>query len=63
MCLQACAFVTFRTSAGFQAAVRANPHTIADDEIYVEERKTRTGLSVSSDACNERVPDVAGAGA
>ncbi|PVH97822.1 hypothetical protein DM02DRAFT_65262 [Periconia macrospinosa] len=36
-----CAFVDFKTAAGFQAAVNANPHTVNGIEIKVEERRTR----------------------
>ncbi|CAI6335743.1 unnamed protein product [Periconia digitata] len=36
-----CAFVDFKTPAGFQAAVNANPHTVNGIEIKVEERRTR----------------------
>lgn len=36
-----CAFVDFKTTAGFQAAVNANPHTVNGLEIKVEERRTR----------------------
>ncbi|KAI0624754.1 NTF2 and RRM domain containing protein [Pyrenophora tritici-repentis] len=38
-----CAFVDFKTPAGFQAAVAANPHTINGIEIKVEERRTNPG--------------------
>ncbi|KAI8937834.1 hypothetical protein NX059_005527 [Plenodomus lindquistii] len=34
-----CAFVDFKTPAGFQAAVAANPHTVNGIEIKVEERR------------------------
>ncbi|KAF2254711.1 hypothetical protein BU26DRAFT_143968 [Trematosphaeria pertusa] len=36
-----CAFVDFKTPAGFQAAVAANPHTVNGLEIKVEERRLR----------------------
>ncbi|KAK3217263.1 hypothetical protein GRF29_1g2498042 [Pseudopithomyces chartarum] len=36
-----CAFVDFKTSAAFQAAVGANPHTVNGIELKVEERKLR----------------------
>lgn len=36
-----CAFVDFATVAGFQAAVNANPHTVGDNQIFVEERRLR----------------------
>ncbi|KAF2197821.1 RNA-binding domain-containing protein, partial [Delitschia confertaspora ATCC 74209] len=36
-----CAFVDFKTSAGFQNAVSNNPHTINGVEVRVEERRTR----------------------
>jgi len=36
-----CAFVDFKTPAGFQAAVAANPHNVNDVEIKVEERRQR----------------------
>jgi len=39
--IQNCAFVDFKTTAGFQAAVNANPHTVNGLEIKVEERRTR----------------------
>ncbi|KAI4951011.1 hypothetical protein J4E86_007520 [Alternaria arbusti] len=38
-----CAFVDFKTPAGFQAAVAANPHTINGIEIKVEERRQNPG--------------------
>lgn len=41
--LQNCAFVDFKTPAGFQAAVAANPHTINGIEIKVEERRQNPG--------------------
>ncbi|KAF2867895.1 hypothetical protein BDV95DRAFT_501674 [Massariosphaeria phaeospora] len=37
-----CAFVDFKTPAGFQAAVTNNPHNVNGLEIKVEERRTRT---------------------
>lgn len=36
-----CAFVDFKTPAGYQAAVAANPHTVDGVELKVEERRTR----------------------
>ncbi|UPX13735.1 uncharacterized protein EKO05_0004234 [Ascochyta rabiei] len=36
-----CAFVDFKTPAGYQAAVAANPHTVDGAELKVEERRTR----------------------
>ncbi|KAF1834459.1 NTF2-domain-containing protein [Decorospora gaudefroyi] len=42
-CLQNCAFVDFKTPAGFQAAVAANPHTINGVELKVEERRQNPG--------------------
>jgi hypothetical protein len=36
-----CAFVDFKTAAGFQNAVNNNPHTVNGLEIRVEERRTR----------------------
>ncbi|KAJ4326360.1 hypothetical protein N0V94_000035 [Neodidymelliopsis sp. IMI 364377] len=36
-----CAFVDFKTPAGYQAAVAANPHTVDGLELKVEERRTR----------------------
>lgn len=38
---QNCAFVDFKTPAGYQAAVAANPHTVDGVELKVEERRTR----------------------
>ncbi|KAH6620462.1 NTF2 and RRM domain-containing protein [Boeremia exigua] len=35
------AFVDFKTPAGYQAAVAANPHTVDGVELKVEERRTR----------------------
>lgn len=37
--MQNSAFVEFATRAGFQAAVTANPHKIANYDIIVEERR------------------------
>ncbi|KAI9724768.1 MAG: hypothetical protein M1812_000043 [Candelaria pacifica] len=36
-----CAFVEFANSAGYSAAVAANPHLIGGENIYVEERRPR----------------------
>jgi hypothetical protein len=36
---QNCAFVDFKTAAGFQSAVSNNPHTVNGIEIKVEERR------------------------
>jgi hypothetical protein len=38
---QNCAFVDFKTLAGFQNAVKNNPHTVNGLELTVEERRTR----------------------
>ncbi|KAI9823884.1 MAG: GTPase activating protein (SH3 domain) binding protein [Thelocarpon impressellum] len=38
-----CAFVEFATAAGYNAAVTANPHHIGGEQIYVEERRPRSG--------------------
>lgn len=38
---QNCAFVEFANSAGYGAAVAANPHLIGGENIYVEERRPR----------------------
>ncbi|KAF2815292.1 uncharacterized protein BDZ99DRAFT_472591 [Mytilinidion resinicola] len=38
-----CAFVDFKTVAGFQAAVAANPHKVNGEDINVEERRLRPG--------------------
>lgn len=38
-----CAFVDFKTPAGFQAAVAANPHSVNGVEIKVEERRANPG--------------------
>jgi hypothetical protein len=40
---QNCAFVDFKTPAGYQAAVAANPHTINGIELKVEERRQNPG--------------------
>ena len=37
--VQNSAFVEFATRVGFQAAVAANPHKIANHDIFVEERR------------------------
>ncbi|KAH0537395.1 hypothetical protein FGG08_005794 [Glutinoglossum americanum] len=37
-----CAFVEFATAAGYNAAVAANPHQIAGENIIVEERRPRS---------------------
>jgi hypothetical protein len=39
--LQNCAFVDFKTPAAYQAAIAANPHTVNDVELKVEERRQR----------------------
>ncbi|KAF1942166.1 hypothetical protein EJ02DRAFT_181004 [Clathrospora elynae] len=38
-----CAFVDFKTPAGYQAAIAANPHTINGVELKIEERKQNPG--------------------
>ena len=38
---QNCAFVEFADTAGYNAAVAANPHIIGGEQIYVEERRPR----------------------
>ncbi|KAI9850415.1 MAG: hypothetical protein M1838_005692 [Thelocarpon superellum] len=38
-----CAFVEFATATGYNAAVAANPHHIEGEQIYVEERRPRSG--------------------
>ncbi|KAF2856867.1 hypothetical protein T440DRAFT_463094 [Plenodomus tracheiphilus IPT5] len=38
-----CAFVDFKTPAGFQAVVAANPHSVNGVEIKVEERRANPG--------------------
>lgn len=40
--IQNCAFIEFAEPAGYAAAVAANPHQIGTEQIYVEERRTRT---------------------
>jgi hypothetical protein len=40
-----CAFIDFKTPAGFQNAVKNNPHTIAGIEIKVEERRLRPNFN------------------
>ena len=42
---QSCAFVDFRTAEQYNAAVAANPHTIGNDKLYVEERRIRPGTT------------------
>ncbi|KAF2691644.1 hypothetical protein K458DRAFT_286361 [Lentithecium fluviatile CBS 122367] len=36
-----CAFIDFKTAAGYQNAINNNPHTVNGVEIKVEERRTR----------------------
>ncbi|KAI0512577.1 hypothetical protein F5B22DRAFT_297324 [Xylaria bambusicola] len=38
-----CAFVEFKTTAGYQAAVAANPHVISGENIVVEPRRPKAG--------------------
>ncbi|KAL1992471.1 hypothetical protein VTN49DRAFT_4503 [Thermomyces lanuginosus] len=38
-----CAFVDFADQAAYNAAVAANPHQVGSEQIYVEERRVRTG--------------------
>ncbi|XDG01088.1 hypothetical protein ABKA04_000703 [Annulohypoxylon sp. FPYF3050] len=38
-----CAFVEFATSAGYQAALAANPHTVNGESIVVEPRRPKAG--------------------
>lgn len=33
----------FSSAAGYQAAVAANPHQVGGEQIYVEERRPRSG--------------------
>lgn len=39
--MQNCAFVDFKTPAGFQGAIAANPHSVNGVELKVEERRQR----------------------
>lgn len=41
--MQNCAFVDFKSPEGYNAAVAANPLTIGNDRLYVEERRIRPG--------------------
>ncbi|KAK1756192.1 putative ntf2 and rrm domain-containing protein [Echria macrotheca] len=36
-----CAFVEFKTQAGYNAAVAANPHTVNGENIFVEQRRPK----------------------
>ncbi|RDW71062.1 hypothetical protein BP6252_07625 [Coleophoma cylindrospora] len=38
-----CAFVEYKDAAGYQAAVNANPHKVAGEDIYVEPRRPKAG--------------------
>ncbi|KAI0430469.1 hypothetical protein F5Y09DRAFT_228127 [Xylaria sp. FL1042] len=38
-----CAFVEFKTTAGYQAAVAANPHVVSGENIVVEPRRPKAG--------------------
>ncbi|KAI1423594.1 hypothetical protein F5Y12DRAFT_527319 [Xylaria sp. FL1777] len=38
-----CAFVEFKTAAGYQAAVAANPHVVNGENIVVEPRRPKAG--------------------
>lgn len=38
---QNCAFVEFKTQAGYNAAVAANPHTVNGENIVVEQRRPK----------------------
>jgi hypothetical protein len=39
---QNCAFVEFATTAGYQAAVAANPHQVGGESIIVEPRRPKS---------------------
>jgi hypothetical protein len=38
---QNCAFVEFKTQAGYNAAIAANPHTVNGENIIVEQRRPK----------------------
>lgn len=40
--MQNCAFVEYKTQAGYNAAVAANPHTVNGESIVVEQRRPKT---------------------
>lgn len=42
---QQCAFVEFNDPSAYTAAVAANPHTVNDEVINVEERRPRPGAA------------------
>ena len=39
--VQNCAFVEFKTTAGYKAAVAANPHVVNGENIVVEQRRPK----------------------
>lgn len=41
--MQNCAFVEFKTPAGYQAAAAANPHVVNGENIVVEPRRPKAG--------------------
>lgn len=40
-CFKNCAFVEFKTVAGYNACINANPHTVCGETIYVEQRRPK----------------------
>lgn len=40
---QKAAFVEYKTVAGFNAAVAANPHRVGSEDVWVEERRVTGG--------------------
>jgi hypothetical protein len=51
---QNCAFVEFKTQAGYNAAVGANPHTVNGENIVVEQRRPKANAYGGSNYSNPR---------
>lgn len=52
--LQNCAFVEFKTTAGYNAAVAANPHTVNGENIIVEQRRPKANAYGGSNYSGSR---------
>jgi len=57
-----CAFVEFKTQAGYNAAVAANPHTVNGENIIVEQRRPKANAYGGSNYSSTRGGGVPGRG-
>lgn len=57
-----CAFVEFKSQAGYTAAVAANPHTVNGENIIVEQRRPKANAYGGSNYSSTRGGGVPGRG-